>query len=420
MPFVAALIEPIIGAIGSIGAAVAGGAEAIGIPAALSTGLGGAVTGGIEGSLLGGAEAGITGGNIGKGLEFGALSGGIAGGLGPELSTLTGSTAIGDTLAGAAGAAAGSAATGKNPLTGALEGAAGGFLSSTLSPTTSAGAPSGGASSAAATAAPVSVASTAPDLALTGGSDVGSALPGGSTSTALPGTVGTGAAGATALQTPGLSSSPLGDFSVSGNAAPSLSSPTGISTPQIAGAEPLASSVGATTGGGTASAGGLKGTLGKALSNPGVDLLALSALKGNPLPSGFSNLQSEANQLKSNAALQENYLSSGTLPPGMQHTLDAAKASTVASIRAQYAEHGMSGSSAEAQDIQAAADRVQAQGQQMAVQLFQQGVSEESAANSIFTELMNVQMQQDSQFSSSVGNLAQALALSSRPVAAAA
>jgi hypothetical protein len=178
-------------------------------------------------------------------------------------------------------------------------------------------------------------------------------------------------------------------------------------------------------GGAAPSAGGaLSGVtsgIGKLLSNPGIDLAGISLLssaaKGNQKPPGFDTLQAEANQLKSQAGLLENYQTSGTLPPGQQHTLDAAKASAAASIRSQYASHGMTGSSAEQQDIEAAGERIQAQGQQMAAQLFSEGVSEESAANSIFTQLMNVQMTQDQEFSSSVSNLAQALALSSRPIA---
>jgi hypothetical protein len=112
----------------------------------------------------------------------------------------------------------------------------------------------------------------------------------------------------------------------------------------------------------------------------------------------------------------ESYLTSGTLPPGMQHSLDATKRQQEAAVRSQYAGHGMSGSSAEMQDIAGVQDRIQQQGIQVAENLYQQGVTEMGQAGTIYGNLMQEQITQDNAFSSSIGNLASALALSSRPI----
>jgi len=89
--------------------------------------------------------------------------------------------------------------------------------------------------------------------------------------------------------------------------------------------------------------------------NPGVALgaagLGLTALNNSRQPAGYSNLVSSANQLSGQASQLQGYLSSGTLPPGVSQGITQAEDATIASIKSKYAQMGMSGSSAEAQDI---------------------------------------------------------------------
>jgi hypothetical protein len=113
----------------------------------------------------------------------------------------------------------------------------------------------------------------------------------------------------------------------------------------------------------------------------------------------------------------ENYLQSGTLPPGIQQGLTSATQAAEASIRAQHASRGTSGSSAEAQDIQNAQDRAVAAGQSVALQLLQQGatmtgmaVNTESLAANLYSEIMKEALAQDQQLGSAIGNFASAMA----------
>lgn len=424
MAFLIPIGAAIAGALGTVGAAAgsAGAAVSAGlgafaplIPEGIGTAIGTGVTGGIEGSLLGGGLSAITGGDIAKGFEGGALSGFGAGALGPALGAATGSPIIGNALGGALGGAAGGAATGGDIATSALQGGVGGALKGAFSPSTSAGAPGGGVSSAAGVAAPAGVPLASPDVtssslqATTGqlGGDLSIGGAPSSLTSALPGSVGTGAAGGGASGVPGLTQTPALGPGLAPN-APSLtgSLSTTIPTPGAI-----------TGGGGSTTAGGF--SLGKALSNPSTDmalLLGANALMGNKKSPYASTLEGIAKNDQQQGQLLQSYLTSGTLPPGMQHALDATKSQQEAQLKSQYASHGMSGSSAEVQDSQAVADRLQAQGVQVAESLYQQGVTEMGQANSIYGTLMQEQIAQDNAFSGAVGNLASALALSSRPI----
>ena len=64
--------------------------------------------------------------------------------------------------------------------------------------------------------------------------------------------------------------------------------------------------------------------------------------------------------------------------------------------------------------------RTEAQAAQIATQLFQEGLNESQISTQIYETLMNEQIQQDNALSSGISNLVGAMALSSRPLAAAA
>jgi hypothetical protein len=169
----------------------------------------------------------------------------------------------------------------------------------------------------------------------------------------------------------------------------------------------------ASTGGGFLS--GLTKNPAEALAVGG---LGLDLIRGNQTPAFEGNLSSIAKNDAATGARLENYMNTGTLPPGMQSSLNTAANDAAAAIRSEYAQRGMSGSSAEAQDLASLTQRIQAQGEQLATQLFSSGVSETNAADSIYAQLMNVQLQQDNALSSSIGNLVSAFARMGTPVAA--
>jgi hypothetical protein len=137
--------------------------------------------------------------------------------------------------------------------------------------------------------------------------------------------------------------------------------------------------------------------------------LAFESTKANaPLPNQ-SQLQADANQLNASAKQLENYLSTGTLPPGLQAGITQASASAKAAIRSQYAAIGNSGSSAEAQDLAAVDSRADTQGSQIALSLLQQGVSQQGMADQLYMDLMNTALSQDQALGNAIGTFASSL-----------
>jgi len=138
--------------------------------------------------------------------------------------------------------------------------------------------------------------------------------------------------------------------------------------------------------------------------------LAYNMLKGNePVPYS-AQLESQAAQLQSQGAQLQGYLSSGTLPPGIGAALQGAHDSAAASIRAQYASRGMSGSSAEMQDLSNLAQTTVSQGANIASSLLSTGVSEQQFASGLYQNLMAQSVAQDTAMSNAMAGFTNALA----------
>ena len=166
---------------------------------------------------------------------------------------------------------------------------------------------------------------------------------------------------------------------------------------------------GATDAGGDGLLGGVKsfmkdyGSL--ALGGAG---LAYNMLKGNePVPYS-AQLESQAAQLQAQGAQLQGYLSSGTLPPGIGAALQGAHDSAAASIRAQYASRGMSGSSAEMQDLANLAQTTVSQGANIASSLLSTGVSEQQFASGLYQNLMAQSVAQDTAMSNAIAGFTNA------------
>ena len=196
-----------------------------------------------------------------------------------------------------------------------------------------------------------------------------------------------------------------GGSSLTGGGSSALGGGGAAATPAATGA---ASSGNGAFGGisGGSVLGGLK-TAAPLLAS-GIGLLS-SVKEGNKQPANYGTLESQAGQLQSQGNQLQGYLTSGTLPPGVQAGLNSARASAEATIKSQYASRGMSGSSAEAQDIANLNATVVAQGAQIATGLLQQGVSESEFASNIYSQLMQTSIQQDKDLSASIANFAGAL-----------
>jgi hypothetical protein len=139
-------------------------------------------------------------------------------------------------------------------------------------------------------------------------------------------------------------------------------------------------------------------------------LMGGAALMGNQPPQGFGQLMGQAQQEAKQADLMRGYLASGTLPPNMQASVDAATQSAEATIRSRHAQMGSSGSSAEEQELASARLQAKSTATQIASQLFNAGVSESQMADGMLYDLMNIQMQRDANLSAGIGKLSGAMA----------
>lgn len=434
---------------------------------AIATAIGGALVGAGGGALLGA----VTGGNVGEDALLGGLTGGAVAGLGPTIGDALGISATGgDILAGAGAGALGQGVTGGNPLLGAAEGgvaggvsglvsgasAGGGVSASSLAPDfllsgdvlnpagevlnpdltsavplsaadTLSTTPVGLADTTAGFAAPITdtgggfaTPAAAGDTSFIGGAqapDTGTgSLP---TLQMNPGTgdLGSAATGSNAFGPTG-SAAPVGTFAATYPGAtnpPTLTNALegagSVTTPGTSIGTGGGFSLSSLFGGG--SQGGILGSgistgqaLGAALAGGG---LIYDLSQKNSIP-GQAALTSEASTLSTEAQQLQNYVTTGTLPPGVSTVLTQVQQGLVNQIKAKYASLGMSGSTAEQQDINNAALQVQSQGATEALNLMNQGVSLAQLAGQLQTTLLNTNVQQNQQTATSIGQLAAALA----------
>ena len=135
--------------------------------------------------------------------------------------------------------------------------------------------------------------------------------------------------------------------------------------------------------------------------------------KGNQPPKYSAELQAQAAALQAQGAQLQGYLTSGTLPPGIGSALQGAHDSAAAAIRSRYANTGMSGSSAEMQDLNNLAQTTVSQGADIANKLLATGVSEQQFASGLYQNLMATAMQQDTNMSNAISGFTNAMAKAS-------
>lgn len=147
--------------------------------------------------------------------------------------------------------------------------------------------------------------------------------------------------------------------------------------------------------------------------NPGALLsgggLAYNLLAGNKLPAGYNQLKSQAEQLGAQGSQLASYLQSGQLPPGAQASLSQATESAKAAIRSKYAQLGMSGSTAEQQELNNIDLQAQAQGFNIAANLLSQGVNETGLSANIYNNLLGINQKEQEATGNAISNFASAL-----------
>jgi hypothetical protein len=256
----------------------------------------------------------------------------------------------------------------------------------------------------------------------------------GSASTAAPGTasVGSGSAGSTGVAAPASVPFGSGDVTDSTSYSTSVSSGSGYDGGAIlpggstSGARfdggstaPTGGTAGGAVGGSGASvtpvapaaaAGGnsfidafkdpslanitkaIGGNLGPLVS--GGSFLA-SAMKGNTEYPGMGQIRSNAELLGKQGAELSSYLTSGTLPPAVQTSLNRAAEASKATIRSQYASRGMTGSDAEQRDLANVDSQMVSQGADVAMKLLSQGVQQTGMSSQLYNTIMQQAMQED-------------------------
>lgn len=129
--------------------------------------------------------------------------------------------------------------------------------------------------------------------------------------------------------------------------------------------------------------------------------------------SGPSSVEKAVQSMAQNANAQgtqlESYLANGTLPPGAQQYVDQQTAAQKASIMSKYAQMGMTGSTAEAQELANVASQAQAQMFQLASTLYQNGVSQTGASSQLYQTLMNAQNQDNTDIGNAISNFVSSL-----------
>lgn len=137
--------------------------------------------------------------------------------------------------------------------------------------------------------------------------------------------------------------------------------------------------------------------------------LAYNAVKSNASTPAEKAVEQMAQGANAQGTQLQSYLANGTLPPGAQQYVDQQTAGQKASIRSKYAQMGMSGSTAEAQELAGVDTAAQSQMFQLASQLYQNGVSQTGASAQLYNTLMNAENQDNAAMGSAISNFVASL-----------
>ena len=124
----------------------------------------------------------------------------------------------------------------------------------------------------------------------------------------------------------------------------------------------------------------------------------------------MKQIQQQATGAASTATMLQAPLTSGVLPPGAQAAVNQYKSGARASEISAYAKAGMSGSTGEADALQAVNQRAAAMQFSIANNLFSQAAGYAKLSSDNYSNLLKDQMQQDQDFSNALSRFVSALA----------
>lgn len=217
---------------------------------------------------------------------------------------------------------------------------------------------------------------------------------------------------------------PFVDFSAStpGDLNVATGSPGAISSPTAAPPTPAATG---TAGTGSSGIGSWLSTTGGNIGNwitqnptSAIGALAGGGLLLNQMFGSSSDAEAQtmkqlgqqAGSAASTATMLQAPLTSGVLPPGAQSAVNQFQQGARASEISAYAKAGMGGSTGEADALQAVNQQTQAMKFGIANNLFTQAAGYAKMASNDYAQLLQFQMQQDTDFSNALSKFVSALA----------
>lgn len=124
---------------------------------------------------------------------------------------------------------------------------------------------------------------------------------------------------------------------------------------------------------------------------------------------GLAQMQAAASQAGRTSQELQSYINTGNLPPGFQAAMDQAKQAAKAQVRSKYASLGMSGSTAESQDLANVDVKAVAAQADVAANLLKSGIDESNVSAQLLAEITGINQQQDALTSQAIANFAAAM-----------
>lgn len=122
-------------------------------------------------------------------------------------------------------------------------------------------------------------------------------------------------------------------------------------------------------------------------------------------------LQNQAGDLQARGQMMQDFLTTGKLPPGAQASINQATAAAKAQLKSKYAAHGMSGSSAELQDMANIDMQASARTWDIAQSLFNTGLNMTGTAQQLYQQLAELNMSKDDELIKAIGGFVSMLGI---------
>lgn len=141
--------------------------------------------------------------------------------------------------------------------------------------------------------------------------------------------------------------------------------------------------------------------------------LGLNLARGNQAPAGLADMTAAAASLKNTGSVLQSYMQTGTLPPGMQASVDQATAAAKARIIQNYASRGLNTNptqnSALQQELQQLQQNAIITAAQIGDKLMTEGLSATQISAQIYNNLITIDRQRQAATGSAIASFAAAL-----------